>query len=288
MDPNNPNTNTPTTPNPTHQAPAPAAQPTEKPIAATQLAPGLAQTVPAPSTQPLQDSAQPTSAPAATKPKSNSKGVFKHWYTWVIIALSFCTVVSVIFAGFALSRYAGRQNQINELSKELEAQKALVAKYAAQVGQIVDDSSHAGYIDGKKVTTQDFIYIGEWGLRFYIPSELTQITYTYKTDVVEGIDGLPVSQTEMLCVTGVPRSATRIPEYVSLGVEGAPLGCVTKQPDNNLGTDSTAKSVYQDGTSYFIYHAPQGVKSVREEDREWEETAIKLIQDLLSRNITKF
>lgn len=268
MDPNTSNTNiSPSnnaTPNPTIIAPSSVAMPS----------------VPAPT-----PSAQAPSQPAQ---KPSAKTVFQHWYTWVIIVLGFFCIVSLIFAAYVLSKDAENQSKIDELTNSLAEQKVLTAKYAAQLGQKVEDSSHAGYIDDDKTTTKDFIYVGEWGLRFNIPSELTEISYIYKTEVVEGIDGAVVSETEMLCVIGVPRSATRTPEYYNLGVEGAPLGCLTKQPDNNLGTDSTAKSVYQDGTSYYIYHAPQAPKSIREEDKEWEETAIKLIQDLLSRNITKF
>lgn len=277
MNPDNKNTN-----NPAHDS-APA---TSEPTMRKTSEPTQNSTTPANPTAETPLIAQDKITLAVSKPDFNS--VFKHWYTWVIIALSFCCIVCIIFTAFVLSRDASNQNKINELSASLEEKEALVVKYAAQLGQLVDDSSHAGYIDGKKTTTKDFIYVGEWGLKFYIPSELTQVAYSYKTDVVEAIDGSAVAQTEMLCAIGAPRSAERTPEYLRLGVEEAPLGCLTKQPNNNLGTDSTAKSVYQDGTSYYIYHAPQGVKSVREEDKEWEETAIKLIQDLLSRNITKF
>lgn len=269
--------------------PTPPTSPTLPAAPPTPNTPDVPPVTPTP--PPLADAPAPysgttvTSQPAPAKKKHK---IISKWYFWTIIVLSGLCLVGFIFASYALSQHASLQEKINQLNATLTEKDALLAKYAAQLGQKVDDSSHSGYIDNDKITTQDFIYIGEWGLRFKIPADLTNISYMLQTEITEATAETPARKTETVCVTGMPKNATHQPEYLQKGIKEVALGCLVKQPDNNLGTDTQARSVYQDGTSYYIYHRAQKIDSTQIEDREWEERATDLVQELLSQNITKF
>lgn len=244
-----------------------------------------------PTSPPLADAPAPYSGTTVTPqpaPAKKSHKIIGKWYFWTTLVLSALCLTGFIFAACTLSQDADLQEEVNQLNATLAEKDALLAKYAAQLGQKVEDSSHSGYIDNDKITTQDFIYIGAWGLRFKIPTDLINISYILQTEITEATDETPARKTETLCVTGMPSEATRQPEYLQKGIKEVALGCLVKQPDNNLGTDTQARSVYQDGTSYYIYHRTQKIDSTQTEDRAWEEQATNLVQELLSQNITKF
>ena len=224
-------------------------------------------------------------APAA--PALGRKTIFQQWYFWVIAILAFLCIVSSAMAGYMLSKHGSMQATINDLNHTSTEKDELIAKYVALVGQKVEDSSKPGYIDTNKTTTQDFIYIGEWGIKLYIPDSLEKVSYIFRNQIVAETEELPAGEVESVCVSGIPSGVTRIPEYFR-SEEFNSLGCLTRVPDNNLGVDSQKRSVYQDGTYYFFYSSNRNTFSQDAEEKEWESQATALTQELLTKNITKF
>lgn len=226
-------------------------------------------------------------APAPAAPQQAGKSIFRQWYFWVIVILAFFCLVSLVLAGYMLNEHGSMQSKINELNTAITEKDALITKYSALIGQKVEDSSKPGYIDTNKTTTKDFIYVGEWGIKLYIPDGLEKVSYVFRNQIIAATDTLPAGEVESVCVSGVPSGVTRIPDYFRTA-EFNGLGCLTRVPDNNLGIDTQKRSVYQDGTYYFFYDASTIDDSQNPEEREWQTQATTLVQELLTKNITKF
>lgn len=250
--------------------------------AQTNLAQSSPQPTPPTSSEPL-----PLQAPTSAAPRQTGKSIFRQWYFWVIVTLAFFCIISLVLAGYILNAQGSMQSKINELNTTITEKDTLIAKYSALIGQKVEDSSKPGYIDTSKTTTKDFIYIGEWGIKLYIPDGLEKVSYIFRNQIIVATDTLPAGEIESVCVSGVPSGVTRIPDYFRT-VEFNGLGCLTRVPDNNLGIDTQKRSVYQDGTYYFFYDAPKTDDSHNPEEREWQTQATALVQELLTKNITKF
>ncbi len=159
-------------------------------------------------------------------------------------------------------------------------------------------------ITDSNVTTEnpeDYIYVGEWGLKIKIPEGLDKVGYSLQQALI----GIGQTAITSLSVTGVKGFDGRLPGFVS---ENFRLGVVTrvlKGSFDDIGTNGGASEpnenekacgtgigylVYSDGTYNYCYHHPQGLYSTGDELQGLEIESANLVQDMLrnSNNYSKF
>jgi hypothetical protein len=134
---------------------------------------------------------------------------------WKIATIALA-VVSVVLAGttmlFAV-RSVGEEKEINQSTNN----KPESSEEKEEVGSLPDSSNAANNISDARYLT-----VTEWGMKFLIPEEFSELTYKIKSD-----DG-----TEFLNFDGVfntiPRIAANQPDFT-----GFSFGTILRVPQNN-------------------------------------------------------
>lgn len=278
-----------------------------------------------PSATPLGDSstsplniALTTESPASISPapsktsKVELKNLFQQWQFWGMVGMGFVAIIGIIFGVYGFNSDAEQRARADQLQSELDEANQLLVKYGTQLGIKVNEYGRPiGNIDDKDneqtqkpteapAASSEYIYIGEWGIKLKIPDELVKVSYIY--------DGTDWQGVTSIRVTGLPKELDYLPTEagempafadlrsgispVNLNLDG--LGVLSRVPKDEPG-DKTAcpdeylgEVVHSDKNYCYLYSHPQAVFSTDELEQKHEAEATKLVQELLTKNLSAF
>lgn len=227
--------------------------------------------------------------------QGGKKNFLQQWQTWAMAGVAILAVAGLIFGVYGINANVASQRKIEELEKQITEKDELIAKYGAQLGQIVNDSNKPGYNDDKNdnkndndknpdnitVASKDYIYVGEWGIKLKIPKELKVLAYQY---ITEGM-----STYETMVFWGVPTDTVEIPEFAKIDKNMSSLGALSRISKAEYDLNSNlGQKVYEDDSYVYLYSHPQAVFSTDEQEQATEQRAVDLIETMLTKDISKF
>ncbi len=171
-------------------------------------------------------------------------------------------------------------NLVNLKDLKVEVTNSDGSKTTLETPEIKTTDSNGATItisDSNKenIKTEDYIYVGEWGIKIKIPSSLKNVAYIY-------------DNYGNLCVNGV--------KYLEGGIHYAPafsmieenwLACVSRgtgenyNPDDGWWRDPSQATTSLDGYYYWV-QSSQFVYSIDDSEMEWESQSRGLVMEMLS------
>lgn len=266
-------------------APQPTSAPQPMPVSsipATPPATPSAQSGPEPTTPTLQTLPQNPATQSPTQPQP-TKSLFQRKQTWAFVVLGAIVIISLAFSVFELSENMIAQDRVIELEQEVSEKDQLIIKYAAQIGQQVEESSRPGYIDPANNTAKKgYIYIGEWGMKIKIPSSLKFVSYNYIARIIQ--DSAEIST---VCIWAAPRALESIPAFADPEQNPSGLGCATRYHLDSA-INSSQEPFYQNG-DYIYRYIPSPTISSDETELALETQATEAIETMFTtENFTTF
>lgn len=229
--------------------------------------------------------------PISTKPviaehKTNKSSV-------LMIVLAIVAVLGVGFGIFGMVSAGKAKDEKQELATELTTQQEAVQKIEEQLWVTVEKESEREGEELQEVmvsSSEEYIYIGQWGVKIKIPENLKNVGYMYDNRGV-------------LHVNGVADGGQYVPEFIfALERNGNGLGTLLRHHKDEakpetvkvgeiaMSTDegrSFGEVVYSDGNWFFTYYGPQALVG-SEDDKDWEVRSVQLVKEMLKNNISRF
>ena len=107
-------------------------------------------------------------APVASSKQKSSNGL--KIATTVACILAVC---GIGFGVYGIMQSSQKDNRISDLKNQVDESNGKIAALETKKNETNDDDSKATTV----TDTSKYIYVGEWGLKFEIPSELHQVEY---------------------------------------------------------------------------------------------------------------
>ena len=199
--------------------------------------------------------AQTEPAPVFKDEKKGGKGM--------LFGLILCLLLAAGGIGFGVwemmdgnTAKADFENQIADLKK--------------QNNELRDKLDGASRAEGD---TADYIYVGEWGVKFKVPESLNAVQYMFKHRYVSGLK----LEVESLCVSGVYGATGVSYEFMD-----SAYVCISQNFGAGAGVqnDEYMDAAFPEGEFYVT--GPQAVVSVDEGDKKVEQESVQAIYDWLS------
>lgn len=210
------------------------------------------------------------------QPTSDSKSQrISPWLASVLVAFA---VGGTAFAGAEMRQNSQKDTEIQNLQAEnakLQGQQEGCSN--AEAGASNQNQNQNGTIQNDVEKTSDYIYVGEWGIKIKKPENLYHVTYRYDNHEDQG-----------LCVNGIANGGHYAPEFAD--IRKNLLGCISARNDGQKRVgdfvDGLGPVIFATENFYFIYQHPQAVFSRDSEEAKWEVESMKLIEEMLTKNIT--
>lgn len=198
---------------------------------------------------------QPEPNPMAMGPTKPGKGV---------------AIAAVLFALLAAGGIGFGVYTMMNSKKQEDALNEQIATLKKQNSELMEQIGEAG---GSTVDTEDYIYVGEWGIKFKIPDNLQYVSYEVR-DFDYG-DYAGVS----LCVSGATTGhGDERPSFVK-DTTGFGLGIYVCLSKNTKSAEEGAWYAISPVGEYYI----QGPQAVFDEmTAEWESESVRVIKSMLS------
>ena len=171
-------------------------------------------------------------------------------------------------------QYESKINTLNQqnskLKKELEDTGSTVV-----VDDEVDEEIELEAEPVKNENTSAYIYIGAWGLKIKISSELEKVGYAY----VQNADSTKVNVFGAMKRSG---SEGAFPDFANMNKNTIPLGTVTRSAKGTeMPIASAPELVFSDEQYDYYYSHPQAVYSDTEDEGNWEIDSVDVVKDML-------
>lgn len=201
--------------------------------------------------------------PAASKPEVNpmTMGPKKSSKGGVIAALLFA-VIAAGGVGFGVYTMMNSKTQEDTLNDQ-------IATLKKQNSELRDQIAEGGGGGDSAVNTEDYIYVGEWGVKIKIPDNLQYVSYdVIDWDINNDYDGAS------LCVSAATTGHDDVkPSFVK--GHGDYMVCLSKF--NKEGVTLTNGQV----AGEFYVEGPQAIMGDGT-DSDWEVESVQAIEDMLS------
>ncbi|MDO4747513.1 MAG: hypothetical protein Q4A70_04240 [Candidatus Saccharibacteria bacterium] len=207
--------------------------------------------------------------PSKNKPKKN---------TGIILGVIFLILLAAGGAGFGTWAYlSGNQEkeQLNSRIEELKQQNDKLQEELDSTSTTIDNDST------EATNTEEYVYVGKWGVKFKIPDQLKRVKYSFYNEYHSGFK----FETDSLCVSG--QSKEGIYRFNNT-IDGAYV-CISRNYGAGAGVENENVPQYliHPEGEYFIQN-PQAVISLDEESKAVELESLELIRSMLSEeNMTK-
>lgn len=214
-----------------------------------------------------------TSAPKETTPEQKVK-------TYMILAIVFgaFAFIGIILGISSLVSSISTSNKLAAADLALNNANAIIAKVEEDTGvKITSPDNVPAYnpVIGN-------IYISEWGIKFKIPDDLENVSYI-----------LDQKYRPQICFTGNKTGIKYFPAFADIDKNPGGLGCVTRvatsegDKDKDTGV-SFGQPVYSYGEYNYFYNAPASHYSEDAAEQGLEDTAVQIIKNMISNNISHY
>ncbi len=203
---------------------------------------------------------EPNPMVAAIPEKKSSKG-------GVIAAILFAVLAAggIGFGVYTMLNSKTQEDKLNEQITTLRKQNAELMNQIAEGGDSSSDTT---------INTEDYIYVGEWGVKFKISDNLQYVSYS-----IDSFDNEWVSGTSLCVSAATAGHDDNKPSFIKTNGGSHPysLGCLTKY--TRAETEVIGIGEVTIGEYYF--EGPQDLIG-DEADRDWEVESRSAIRAMLS------
>lgn len=222
------------------------------------------------------EQAQVAEAKAAeAKGKKSSKAM--------LAGLICAIIVAVAGIGFGVFMMISAQDTEQSYKKQVSNLQSQISQLnAAAAGETITVTVNDEQVELDPVTaenTEDYIYVGEWGMKIKIPEGFRWASYrfydsgTYTSLAVLGAD----------CTDAA--ACQNIPSFVDPAGMGNFIGGVTRMPradfENQTVIDGSSAPVFSDSNYVYVFNGPQAVSSTDEATQALEEKSAQMVQTML-------
>ena len=240
--------------------------------------------VPTPGVPGLNAPADPNAVPPADPTRlaapavTNAEQTIKKFTTMSII---FGGVAAFMFILAVVGMIVGISNgsKLGSVEADLNNKNAIVAAVEETTG--VSPIENPDQVPVWK-TTQGYIYITEWGIKLKIPDDLTSVSYI-----------LDQNYRPSICFNAVKVGVQYFPAFADVAKNPGGMGCLTKVAVNEGGNGAATGLSF--GTQVFTYKefnyfytAPAKVYSEDAAERGLEATAVQIIKNMITDNISQY
>lgn len=210
---------------------------------------------------------------AQSAPKNNEK-----FYMTLSIIFGALAFIGIVLGIWSLVANISTSKDLDTANAALAAKSAIVAKVESDTGKTintVEDVPDYEAVSGN-------IYVEEWGIKFHIPDDLTDISYTVDS-----------KYRPQICFAGYQTGVKYFPSFADIDQNPGGLGCITRvatyegEIDKETGI-SFGQKIYTYGDYSYFYNEPASVFSQSDSEKGLEATAVQIIKNMLSNNISHF
>lgn len=198
----------------------------------------------------------------------------------MLIGLIVLAIVALGGIGFGVWAMVDGNNQTRTLNNQISDLKKTNSELTEKLSRqeekpVVDNEVIIDADTATKVNSEDYIYVGEWGLKIKIPENLDKVSYMFEQygDVAGGGAGLVVS--------GVRGYDGHLPGFADLNENASGLGHVHRVLDGQECGSGNTKVFSSDGYNYCYSH-PQALFSIGDELIGLEAESTALVTSMLN------
>lgn len=214
--------------------------------------------------------------PQVNNPKSDAEKA----KTYMILSIIFGALafIGIIVGIWSLVANINTSSQLATAESALKTTDAIVSKVEEETGKTirsVEDVPEYNPVTG-------YIYITEWGIKFKIPEDLENVSYT-----------LDQKYRPQICFAAHKTGIKYFPSFADIDKNPGGLGCVTRvatyEGDSDKDTGkSFGQKIFTYGDYNYFYTAPEAHFSQDAAEQGLEDTAVQIIKNMIANNISHY
>lgn len=220
---------------------------------------------------------QASATPLQTRPQPSDAEKAKTYKILTIIFGAFA-FIGIIVGIFSLVSNVNTSSQLATAESALKVTDAIIQKVEQETGKTitsVEDVPEYNPVTG-------YIYITEWGIKFKIPEDLENVSYT-----------LDQKYRPQICFAANKTGIKYFPGFADIDQNTSGLGCVTRvatyEGDSDKDTGkSFGQKIYTYGDYNYFYNAPEAHFSQDAAEQGLEDTAVQIIKNMIANNISHY
>ncbi len=226
-----------------------------------------------PNMNPMQPIPQQPVAPAQQTPEQKAK-----LYMTLSAIFGALAFIGIILGIWSLVSNISTSNKLKAAQTDLANANTIIAKVEEETGTVINSPDN---VPAYTPITGN-IYIDEWGIKFKIPDDLTDISYT-----------VDAKYRPQVCFTGYKTGMKYFPGFADIDQNTKSLGCITRvasyegDSDKDSGA-SFGQPVYSYGDYNYFYSAPTEHFSQDAAEQGLEDTAVQIIKNMIANNISHY
>lgn len=211
---------------------------------------------------------------SGAEPKKNGKGMLIGMILFALLAVG-----GIGFGVWAMMDGNSQTKTLNSQIADLKKTNSELMEKMAEANENANTNDGGDMVinidTNSDVDSEDYIYVGEWGIKIKIPENLDKVSYAFKqhSDVTGGEAGLVVS--------GVRGYDGRLPGFANISENVDGLGYVDRVLAGQ-GCGSGYTKVFSDNGFDYCYSHPQALFSVEDELMGLEAESTALVTSMLS------
>lgn len=226
-----------------------------------------------PNMNPTQPIPQVSATTAVQTPEQKAK-----LYMTLSIIFGALAFIGIILGIWSLVSSISTSGKLKSAQDELANAKAIIAKVEEETGAVINSPDNVPAY----TPITDYIYIDDWGIRFKVPEDLADISYT-----------VDAKYRPQVCFTGYKTGVKYFPAFADIDQNTASLGCITRvasyEGDSDKDTGASfGQPVYSYGDYNYYYSAPTGHFSQDPAEQGLEDTAVQIIKNMIANNISHY
>jgi len=195
-----------------------------------------------------------------------------------VIGLIVLTIIALAGVAFGVWGMMGKDQAEKDLAIKIKEANGTVTEIETDKIVSTDENGTVTEITDTNTTTsavgpEDYIYVGEWGLKIKIPEGLNKVSYVFRHAEDSRMD-----TDSSLEVTGVLVDAYMLPDFAKLG-ECSGQGVIMRT-GSDKEISNNAKLVYSDSEYKYWFSGSQSY--CKQEAAEQEEEVRQKISNMLS------
>ena len=214
-----------------------------------------------------------TAAPNPTTPEQKAK-----IYMILSIVFGAFAFIGIILGIWSLVANITTSNKLATADLALNNANAIIEKVEADTGVTITSPSNVPAY----APVSGNIYITEWGIKFKIPDDLENVSYI-----------LDQKYRPQICFTGNKIGIKYFPAFADIDQNPGGLGCATRVATSEGDTDkdtgnSFGQKVFTYGEYNYFYTGPTTHFSQDAAEQGLEDTAVQIIKNMISNNISHY
>ena len=196
------------------------------------------------------------------------------------IATAIACVVAVCGIGFGvygMMQSSQKDSQISDLKVQIKENDGTITTIETpEIETTTDNGTTITIVDSpvKNENPEDYIYVGEWGIKIKIPEELKMASYAFQHYKYAGQE-----DRMSLAVTGTTTDVNVLPDFGNIEECGG-LGTVGRLKKGTETLDGGL--IFSDDSYDYYYSSPQAACSASGSEQELEIAALNLIKQMLT------